>query len=122
VVPVINQVEAHPYFSNKEIVDCCKDIGIVPEAWCPLGGPGSSEITDERICEIAGKHRKTEAQVILRWHIQKGVVVIPKSANPDRMRQNIDVFDFELTDVDMAVIDSLDCGRRLGPHPDTFDF
>ena len=122
VMPEVNQVEIHPYLSNSKIVECCKSEGIVPEAWCPLGGPGSSEMTDVKIKSIANKYGKTQAQVILRWHIQKGVVVIPKSSNPGRMSQNIDVFDFTLDSEDMHIIDSLECGKRLGAHPDTFDF
>lgn len=122
VIPAVNQVEAHPYFSNKEIIDCCKRREIIPEAWCPLGGPGSSELSDEKINDIADRYGKTVAQVILRWHIQNGVVIIPKSANPERMRQNIDVFDFKIADEDMTIISNLDAGRRLGPHPDKFDF
>ncbi|WP_026496489.1 aldo/keto reductase [Butyrivibrio sp. WCD3002] len=122
VVPVVNQVEIHPYFSNSEIVDECNKRGTVPEAWCPLGGPGSSEMNDEKIQGVAEKYDKTIAQIILRWHIQRGVAVIPKSSNPERMKQNFDVFDFELDSRDMDIINELDCGKRLGAHPDNFDF
>ncbi len=122
VMPAVNQVEIHPYFPNCEIVDYCKEQGIVPEAWCPIGGPGSTELSDEKINEIAKRHGKTPAQVILRWHIQRGVVVIPKSSNPGRMRENLDIFNFEFDEDEMKCIDQLDCDRRLGPHPDTFDF
>ena len=122
VVPAVNQVESHPYFSNKDVIEYCRKHGIVPEAWCPLGGPGSSELKDERIQSIAERHHKTTAQIILRWHLQRGVVTIPKSSKLERMKQNFDVFDFLLSDEDMSLINSLDCGKRLGAHPDTFDF
>ena len=122
IVPAVNQVESHPYFSNSEIIDSGKDIGAVMEAWCPLGGPGSGEINDETIRDIASEYHKTSAQIILRWHMERGVVVIPKSSNIDRMRQNIDIFDFSMTEEDMDRINALERGGRLGAHPDHFDF
>lgn len=122
IVPAVNQIESHPYFVNQGIVKVCKTTGIVPEAWCPLGGPGSGELQDQVIKEIAVNNRKTPAQVILRWHLQRGVVVIPKSSKPERMKENINIFDFELSESDMEKIALLEQGKRLGAHPDNFDF
>ena len=122
IIPAVNQVESHPYFSNQEIVDMGKDAGIVAEAWCPLGGPGSEEMNDETIRDIAATHHRTPAQIILRWHIERGIVVIPKSSNVERMKQNMDIFDFSLSDEETNMINALERGGRLGAHPDHFDF
>ena len=122
VVPAVNQIESHPFFSNQDIIDYATSRDIVSEAWCPLGGPGSGEMNDMVIKEIASKFNKTPAQIILRWHVQRGVVVIPKSSNEERMKQNLEVFDFELGEDDMRVVGALEKGRRLGAHPDHFDF
>ncbi len=122
MVPAVNQIESHPYFSNQEMIDYAASKNIVSEAWCPLGGPGSGEMKDAVIMEIADRHKKTPAQIMLRWHIQRGVVVIPKSSNEERMKQNLEVFDFELGENDMTAIAALERGRRLGAHPDHFDF
>jgi diketogulonate reductase-like aldo/keto reductase len=93
--------------------------GILTEAWAPLG-QNRGLLADKRVTEIAVKNGRTPAQVVLRWHIQIGNVVIPKSVNPDRIRENIDVFDFELDQADMAAFAKLDMGLRLGPHPNEF--
>jgi len=122
IVPFVNQIESHPYFSNQDMINYATSRGIVSEAWCPLGGPSSNEMNDEKIARISENLNKTPAQVILRWHLQRGVITIPKSSNIDRMKQNIEVFDFELSDEDMKIMDSLECNKRLGAHPDCFTF
>ncbi len=122
ITPAVDQIESHPYFTNDVVVEECKKRGIVPEAWCPLGGPGSGELNDDVIKQIAKIHNKTTAQVIVRWHYQRGVVAIPKTSNPERASVNRDVFDFILSEDEMKMISGLDKGLRLGAHPDNFDF
>lgn len=130
IVPAINQVELHPYFTQSAVKQANNDLGIVTQAWSPIGGitfyPGwgdnrKSVMEDETIAAIAISHRKTPAQVMLRWHLQQGRSVIPKSSNPERIAQNIDVFNFELTAAELASIDGLDRGVRGGPDPDEVD-
>ena len=127
VVPAVNQVELHPYFTQPEVQ--CKDAehGILTQAWSPIGGitfyPGwgderRSVLQDETIGEIARAHGKSPAQVMLRWGIQQGRSVIPKSTNPARIAENLDVFDFALSGDEVARIDRLDTGVRGGPDPD----
>lgn len=122
IVPVINQIESHPYFSNQPLIDYMSERTVVSEAWCPLGGPQSGEMQDSIINNIAQKYGKSPAQIMLRWHVQRNVIVIPKSSNIVRMKENIDIFDFELDDDDMSQIKKLEQGRRLGAHPDNFNF
>jgi diketogulonate reductase-like aldo/keto reductase len=117
-VPSVNQVELHPYFQQPELRAYHREHGIATEAWSPLGQ--GREIGDETIDAIASDHGKTPAQAILRWHLQLGNIVIPKSVTPGRIRENIDVFDFELSPDEMSRIESLDRGERLGPDPATF--
>lgn len=118
-VPAINQVELHPHFPQAELRAFHARHGIATEAWAPLA-QGGDILRDERVAAVGAKYGKTPAQVILRWHLQIGNVVIPKSITPSRIAQNIDVFDFELAADDLAVIDGLATGRRIGPDPDTF--
>jgi 2,5-diketo-D-gluconate reductase A len=118
VVPAINQVELHPYFQQVGLRHEHDELGIVTEAWSPLGQ--GLELEDQAIVEIAQAHSKTPAQAIIRWHLQLGNVVIPKSVTPERIEENFDVFDFELTADEMERIRELDEGRRIGPDPDTF--
>jgi 2,5-diketo-D-gluconate reductase A len=118
VVPAINQVELHPYFQQAGLRHEHDEHGIVTEAWSPLGQ--GLELEDDTIVEIARAHSKTPAQTIIRWHIQLGNVVIPKSVTPERIVENFDVFDFNLSDAEMEAIRELDAGRRIGPDPDTF--
>ena len=125
VVPAVNQIECHPYFPQQEVQDFGAEHGILPQAWSPIGGitfyrDGShgSTLQDPVIAAIAAAHRKTPAQVMLRWGLQHGRSVIPKSTKPSRIEENIDVFDFELSANEMAAIDGLDTGRRGGPEPD----
>jgi 2,5-diketo-D-gluconate reductase A len=118
VTPAINQVELHPYFQQVGLRREHERLGILTEAYSPLGQ--GLELQDPAIVEIAREHGRTPAQTIIRWHLQLGNVVIPKSVTPARIVENIDVFDFELSDEQMAAIESLDAGARIGPDPDTF--
>jgi 2,5-diketo-D-gluconate reductase A len=119
VTPAVNQIELHPYFQRQDAHAADKARGIVTEAWSPLGR--GEELKDPVIAEIAKAHGKSPAQVILRWHIQIGVVVIPKSANPQRIVENISIFDFTLSPEEMERIGTLDKpSGRIGPDPATF--
>ena len=119
-VPAVNQIEVHPYFTNEAVRGYGREHGIVTEAWSPIAQGGVLE--DPAIAQIAEKTGKTPAQVVLRWHIQRGDIVFPKSVTPSRMEENFDLFDFELDPSDMEEITGLDRGEdgRTGPHPDTF--
>jgi len=125
VAPAVNQIECHPYFQQREVQDLGAEHGILTQAWSPIGGitfyrDGSHDSTldDLVIGDVAGAVGKTPAQVMLRWGLQHGRSVIPKSTKPSRIAENIDVFDFELSADEMAAIDGLDTGRRGGPEPD----
>ncbi|HUB73322.1 MAG TPA: aldo/keto reductase [Solirubrobacteraceae bacterium] len=118
VAPSINQVELHPYFQQRQLRELHAELGIVTEAWSPLAQ--GAVLEDPTIAAIAGEHGKSAGQVVIRWHLQLGNVVIPKSVTPARIRENIDVFDFELDDAQMEAIAGLDRGERTGPDPDTF--
>ncbi|MEU7109891.1 aldo/keto reductase [Streptomyces sp. NPDC046215] len=120
VVPAVNQIELHPNLAQGELRAFHERHNIATEAWSPLG-QGKGLLTDPTITAVAGKHGRTPAQVVLRWHLQLGNVVIPKSVTPDRIRENIDVFDFELDAEDLRAIAALDNGTRLGPDPETFE-
>ncbi|WP_049578489.1 aldo/keto reductase [Nocardiopsis sp. SBT366] len=117
VVPAINQIELHPYFSQSGMRTANASHGLLTEAWSPLG-QGKGLLDDPVLVELGAAHGKTAAQVALRWHLQLGNVVIPKSVTPARIRENFDVFDFELTAEDMDRIGSLDRDGRIGPDPD----
>lgn len=120
VIPAVNQIELHPHLQQRASREVHAEQGIATEAWSPLGqGKGLLEVP--AIVAIAQKHGRTPAQVVLRWHIQLGNVVIPKSVTPSRIKENIDVFGFELDPEDMAAISALNEDRRLGPDPATFD-
>ena len=125
VVPAVNQIEVHPYFAQRQVQNFGAQHGIVTQAWSPIGGitfyrdsGHGSTLEDPVIGDVARAHGKTPAQVMLRWGLQQGRSVIPKSTKPSRIAENIDVFDFELSADEMAAIDSLDTGRRGGPEPD----
>jgi len=125
VVPAVNQIECHPYFQQREVQNLNAQHGILTQAWSPIGGitfyrDGShgSTLDDPVIADIARVHAKTPAQVMLRWGLQHGRSVIPKSTKPGRIAENINVFDFELSADEIAAIDGLDTGRRGGPEPD----
>ncbi|GIN59385.1 aldo/keto reductase [Lederbergia ruris] len=116
IVPAVNQVECHPYLQQKELKQFCKEHGIYLEAYSPLMN-GTKVIEDPVIQEIAEQHGKTPAQVILRWHLQTDVMVIPKTVTPSRMKENLNVFDFALTEKDMEKIASLDRNERHNSVP-----
>jgi len=120
IVPAVNQIELHPLLPQQELRDVHAKLGIATEAWSPLGQ--GSLLADPVITGIAEQHGKTPAQVLIRWHIQLGNIVIPKSVNPERIASNFDVFDFELSEQDITSIASLETGKRLGPDPRTFNF
>ena len=130
VVPALNQIELHPYFTQPDAQRADAAHGILDQAWSPIGGitfyPGfrdgrRSVLEDPLIAHIAGRYGKTPAQVMLRWHVQEGRNAIPKSTNSGRIAQNLDVFDFVLTDVELRQLDALDTGFRNGPDPDGTD-
>ena len=110
VVPAVNQVELHPYFVQAEALETMARYGVVPEAWAPLGGGRYDPFDDPMLKGIAEAHGKTVGQVLLRWNVQRGVVVLPKSVHAERIRENFDIWDFELTEDEMAMISGLDMG------------
>nr|WP_300151918.1 aldo/keto reductase [Propionicimonas sp.] len=127
IVPAVNQIELHPYFTQPAVQSADAEHGILTQAWSPIGGitfyPGWGDqrrnvMQDPTIASIAGEHDRTPAQVMLRWHLQQGRSAIPKSTNPVRIAENFDVFDFELTTEELTRIDALDTGVRGGPDPD----
>lgn len=122
VTPAVNQVELHPYHQAQDVQDYCREAGIVVTAWSPLM---QGKFLDEPLFgRLGAPYGKTAAQVLLRWFVQKGINVIPKSVTPERIAENLDVFDFELSAGDIAAVDGLDRGEegRLGPNPRDFDF
>jgi 2,5-diketo-D-gluconate reductase A len=122
VVPAVNQIELHPYFQNREVAAFCEQNGIAIEAWSPIAQ--GDVLGDEVVNEIAQAVGRSPAQVVLRWHIQKNYIVFPKSTTPERIEENFRIFDFELSDEQVAQIDDLDRGEdgRRGPHPDRFAY
>jgi 2,5-diketo-D-gluconate reductase A len=121
-VPAVNQIELHPYFQNRDVRAYDEEHGIATEAWSPIA---QGEVLDDPvIVEIAERLGRTPAQTVLRWQIQHGNIVFPKSVTPERIRENFDLFDFELEPGDMEAIDALDKGEagRTGPNPDRFDY
>lgn len=120
IVPMVNQVEFHPRLQQASLMEFCKTHNIRYEAWSPLMQGRVTELKSLR--SIAEKYGKTFAQVVLRWNLQKGIVTIPKSVHPERIRQNAELFDFSLAPEDIKEIDGLDNGIRVGPDPDSFDF
>ena len=120
VVPAVNQIELHPYFLNEEVRAYGEDRGIRTEAWSPIAQ--GDVLDDPVVTGIAGRLDRTPAQVVLRWHVQRGSIVFPKSSTPARIAENLRLFDFELEPADVQAIDGLDRGEdgRRGPHPDTF--
>jgi 2,5-diketo-D-gluconate reductase A len=118
-VPAVNQIELHPLLQQSQLRDYHREHGIATEAWSPIG-KGGDLLREERLVSLGDKYGKSPAQIVLRWQIQLDNIVFPKSVTPSRVRENIDVFDFELSDDDMATIGELDAGTRLGPDPDRF--
>lgn len=120
LVPAVNQIELHPRLRQTSLDNFCQQHGIAVEAWSPLM---QARILDNpTLQQIAEAHGKTTAQVIIRWDLQRGLITIPKSVTPSRIRANADVYDFALSDADMAAIDALDQHQRIGPDPDDFSF
>jgi 2,5-diketo-D-gluconate reductase A len=122
VVPAVNQIEAHPYVLNDEVRAYGRAHGILTEAWSPIAQ--GQVLDDPVVVQVAEAVGRTPAQAVLRWHVQRGDIVFPKSTTPSRMRENFALFDFELTDEQMKALTSLDRGEagRTGPNPDTFDY
>lgn len=118
IVPAVNQIELHPYLGQAEARAYHAEHGIATEAWAPLA-KGGDLLRDPVVTELARRYDRTPAQVVLRWHLQHGTIVIPKSVTPSRIRENLDVTGFELTTGDMAELNGLDRGERTGPNPDT---
>ena len=114
ITPALVQNEIHPYYQENAVIPYIQSLGIVVQGWYPLGGRGHTAelLSDEVIAGIAKNHGKSPAQVILRWNLQKGVVVIPGSSNPDHIRENTELFDFELSEEEMARINALDRGEK----------
>ncbi|WLR60002.1 aldo/keto reductase [Guptibacillus hwajinpoensis] len=120
IKPMVNQVEFHPLLNQQELRDYCKQHSIQMEAWSPLA---QGKLLDHEVVKgIAEQHGKSTAQVIIRWDLEHEVVTIPKSSNPERIKQNFDVFDFELTTDNIRALDELNQNERMGPDPDNFDF
>ena len=117
-VPAVNQIELHPYFQNREVRSYDEEHGIATEAWSPIAQ--GDVLDDPVVTEIAAKLGRTPAQVVLRWHVQRGNIVFPKSVTPERIRENFEIFDFEIEPTDLEQIDGLDRGEagRIGPNPD----
>ncbi|MCW2643026.1 MAG: aldo/keto reductase [Dactylosporangium sp.] len=126
--PAVNQVELHPYFTQRALREADAEVGVVTQAWSPLGGvnmywedrrnAARNPLDHPTVTEIAARYGKTAAQVVLRWHLEHGLSAIPKSVRPHRIAENFDVFDFALTADDVAAIDAIDTGVRGGPDPD----
>jgi diketogulonate reductase-like aldo/keto reductase len=128
VVPAVNQVELHPFFNQHELRAKHKTLGIVTQSWSPIGGvysrtagAATSPLQQPVIVQLAAKYARTPAQIVLRWHIEHGLSAIPKSVRPERIAENIDIFDFTLTRDELAAIDALDTGQRAGRDPENVD-
>lgn len=122
IQPMVNQIESHPLMNNQDLIDYCHQAGIAVGAWSPLGGPRINLLSHPVLQMLAKKYERTEAQIVLRWHIQRGLIVIPKSVHQERIISNSQIFDFTLQDEDMEAIQSINMDLRIGPDPDNFDF
>ena len=120
IVPVMNQIECHPYLNQRMVRAFCRNLDIAVTAWSPLAA--GLILEDEELKQIARKYNKSVAQITLRYELQEGMIIIPKSVHPDRIRSNAELFDFELSDEDMEVVRHLKKELRTGPHPDSFTF
>jgi methylglyoxal/glyoxal reductase len=120
VIPAVNQIECHPHLTQQPLLDYCTEKGIAFEAWSPLGG--GQLLSEPAIKAVADKYGKTVAQLIIRWHIQRDTIVIPKSVHKERIISNGEVFDFNISNEDMAAITAMNKDRRVGSNPDTFTF
>lgn len=117
-VPAVNQIELHPAYQQRETTAFCREHGIAVESWGPLGQGKYDLFEESPIAAAAAAHGKTPAQVVIRWHLQMGFVVFPKTSHRERMVENMDVFDFELTPAEMAAVTALERGGRVSAHPD----
>lgn len=120
IIPMVNQMEFHPYLVQQELIDFCNQKGIQYEAWSPLMRGKILEI--DLLNKLSKKYGKTIVQIVLRWNLQKGIVTIPKSSNPKRIKSNADLFDFEISQTDFDSIESLDRNFRIGPDPNNYSF
>lgn len=118
--PMINQVECHPYLQQRDLKEFCEERQIAVTAWSPLGK--GNILQDELVKSLAQKHAKTPAQIILRWHLERNTIVIPKSVTASRIKENFDLFNFRLEEKDMEKMSKLDCNGRLGIDPEIEDF
>lgn len=122
LIPAVNQIELHPYLTQTADVDYCNKEGIKVQAWSPFTAAQTGLLTEKTLTDIAAKYAKSAAQVVLRWDYQRGIITIPKSANESRMKENISIFDFELTNDEMSQVSSLNKNQRVGSDPDNFNF
>lgn len=122
ILPVVNQIELHPYLTQKEVVEYCNKKNIVVQSWSPLGSSKIPLLQENTLKEIGRKYHKSPAQVVLRWNVERGFVVIPKSSDAQRQKENIAIFDFQLTAEEIALIDMLNKDFRTGIHPDEISF
>lgn len=122
LVPAVNQIELHPYLSQNDLVEFCTQHNIKIESWSPLCANKNNLLDEQILKDLADKYSKTPAQIILRWNIERGLIVIPKSSNPGRQKENINLFDFSLTAEDIEKVNSLNKDLRVGPHPDVVGF
>lgn len=122
IKPAVDQIESHPYFTNQELIDYLKEKEIDVEVWSPIGGTGGNVLEDELLKELAEKYKKSPAQITIRWHLQRGLIVFPKSIHKERIEENLEVFDFKLSNEDMEKINKLNKNQRVGSDPDNFDF
>lgn len=122
IKPMVDQFERHPLYQERELTEFCKDNGIVPEAYTPFARMDARLFKNEKLLGIANSKARKPTQIILRWNYQHGVVSIPKTSSPKRMLENASIFDFELSQEEMSVIDSMECGGRVRYDPDDCDF
>lgn len=122
IMPMVNQFERHPMYAQDELVEYCHNNNIIPEAYTPFARMDNRLFHDERICEISRHHKRQITQVILRWNYQHGVISIPKTESPERMVENASIFDFNLSEKEMGILDSMDCGMMVRYDSDNCDF
>lgn len=120
--PMVNQIESNPVFNNQDLINYCKNENILVEAWSPLGGTGTTILGLPELESLGKKYSKSPAQIVIKWHLQRGLVPLPKSVHRERIFSNIDVYDFTLDSRDIELINSLNKNTRVGPDPDNFDF
>ncbi|MDR1519265.1 MAG: aldo/keto reductase [Planctomycetota bacterium] len=122
VVPAVNQIELHPYLTQEPLRRFCAEKGIAVQAWSPIGGQGNDLLKNPLLADLGAKHGKTPAQIVIRWHLQRGVIAIPKSVKKERILENRLVFDFALSADEIAAVNGLNLNRRNGADPDNFNF